>query len=774
MLLDLRYALRTMRRNPGYALTGMICLALAMGVNATLFSLLNSMLFRKLPVPEAGRIVQIHRERTQVCGWRDFLGFRDHLQSLRVAAWLPAGIYADVDGANVEVRFEMVSANYAGVLRLAAYRGRWFVPEEDAPASEPAVVIAHRFWQTRLHGDPAAVGRLIRIQEQPFRIVGIAPPGYEGALPPWAVDAWVPQAALAAAFGTQGSDPRVNLVGRLHPGVTLERAAAELQALDLGPLNKDPLHVEWASGFAANGRKYLKPMLTLVIVVCVMVLLIACVNVANLLLSRAVSRRREMAIRQSLGAGRWRLFRAALAEGLILAAGSVALGTAAGYWTGRLLERALPSVPTSYYNGIRLALDWRVVLFLGAAGVASAVLFSLPPALENGRRDLNPANSKSRQGDVYSLLQVALSLALLIATGLLLRALHRAETGDPGFATDHRLYVNLLAPPNKFPPAQAAQLYSSLLEQARALPGVTEATLEFHSGGPGCVSASAVTPPRKLDGATVEPNYFAVLRVPIMQGAAFRSTGDTPEVVINETFARTLWPGERALGKTIWLGCQPAQRRIGQVAGIARDRNDRSLDGSPQPYVYLSRRQSPGGGPAHLIVRTAGSPYRWSKPLLQVAQRGGPNLLIFEVQSLEEASSRALWELKWQASLLGGVGLLAAVLAAIGLYGVVACSVSRRTHEIGVRTALGASPADVLRMVLGHGLRITTMGIAGGLLVSAGTVRLLRGFLYGMSPFDPLSFAAASIAWLAIAMLASWLPARRATKVDPGVALRVW
>jgi predicted permease len=414
------------------------------------------------------------------------------------------------------------------------------------------------------------------------------------------------------------------------------------------------------------------------------------------------------------------------------------------------------------------------------AGVLSAVMFSLPPALENCRRDLSPAMKgtvvgRRWRGDVYSLVQVAFSLALLIATVLLLRALYRAETLNPGFAADHRLYVNLMAPPDKFPTAQAAQLYTSLLAQARALPGVRDATLEFGSGDAGCAAAAALAPPRKLQRATVEPNYFAVLRVPVVKGAPFPATGglgEATEAVINETMARIWWPGENALGKTLWLGCQPGKQGIGQVAGIVRDRHDLSLDENPQPFLYLSRRQSEGSGFARLIVWTTANPYRWAKPLLRVAQSGGPNLSIFDVQSLEDEASRSLWELKWQASLLGGVGLLAAVLAAIGLYGVVAYSVSRRTHEIGIRMALGAAPADVQRMVLGLGLRITAAGIACGLLVSAATVRLLRGFLYGMSPFDTLAFAAGSVAWLAIAMLASWLPARRATRVDPGVALK--
>lgn len=760
MRLDLRYALRTMARNPGYALTAIVCLALAMGVNATLFGFLDSMYFRKLPVPQADRIVQIHREHGQACSFQDYLAFRDKLRSLRLAAWLPAASYADTGGDNVQIRFEMVSADYARILGLNTFRGRWFVPEEDSPSATPVIVLTHRFWQTKLHGDPAAVGSLLRIQEGTFHIVGIAEPGYEGALPPWAIDAWIPNASIRAAAGLSPAEMMVNLVGRLSPGATIERAAAEMSALNLHTrVANDPLHVEPVSGFAANGRKYLRPVLTLMIGVCAVVLLIACVNVANLQLARAASREKEMMIRRALGARRAQLFRASLLEGLILAACSVALGMAAGYLTGRLLEAALPSVPTSYYNGIRLAMDWRVLALLAGVGAVSAIAFSLPAAWDR---------SRPRYRDLYPLAQVALSLTLLVATGLLLRALHRAQTADPGFATANRLAVNLLTPANRFTPAQAALLHDSLLSRARALPGVKDATLIFGAAA-NCASTSALAPARRIRGAVVEPNYFDVLRVPVVKGAVFEREG----VVVNETMARQFWPGEDAIGKTVWLGCKAAGRSMATVAGLVRDRNDLALDEQPSPALYLSRRNSPAASFGRLIVWTAGNPSHWARPLLQVARSGSPNLAVLGVQTLDDEASRSLWELKWQTSLLGAVGALALALAAIGLYGVLAWSVSRRTREIGIRMALGAKPADVHRLVLGRGTRITVLGIAAGLALSAGAVRLLRGFLYGMSPFDPLAFAAAGAAWLAIALLASWLPARRAMRIDPGVALKM-
>ena len=791
---DFHHALRMIRRNPGYAFTAMLCLALAMGVNTILFSFLDSMFFRKLPVPDAGRIVQVHRAKTPFCTWREYLDFRDGLRSLQAASVSRFGGVARVDGIYLPMASETVSANFASVLRLGTTLGRWFTPEEDSPSSEPVIVIGYNLWEAKLHRDPAIIGKQMRFDDmQSFRIVGVAPQRFAGVIPPIAADAWVPEASLQNLRGGS-SGRKVNLIARLAPGATLETATAEMRVMEAGlgavdrgdPRSSDPVRVEDTSGFFTGYRSPFKPLLWIMSVVSGMVLLIACVNVANLLLSRAAVRRREMALRQSLGASRARLLREQLTEGLVLAAGGVALGIFFGYWTGRALELALHGSPGpgAFYQGIQLEIDWRVALFLGAAGAASAILFSLPPALENSRRDLGPAlngadrGRASRQRELYSLAQVALSLTLLVATGLLLRALERVENIEPGFAVDHRLYVELSAAPSIRAQTAAAQLFSYVLEQARALPGVEDATLSnaffgfYHSG---CGSTSSGAAPRRLGANTVEPNYFEMMRVPIVQGRGFGpggTPGEPPSIVVNETMARTWWPGESAIGKSLWVGCDRTKRQMGEVIGIARDSKYIALGDPQEPFYYVSRRQDAGDGYFTLTIRTAGNPYLWAKPLLKAVQGAGPNLRIYETDSLENTIALSLWEVKWQAALLGSVGLLAIVLAAIGLYGVVAYAVSQRTREIGVRMAMGATPGDVQWMVLGRGLRITAAGIAGGLLLSAATVHWLRSYLYGLSPFDPIAFAGASLAWVIIAMLASWYPARRATRVDPLTALK--
>ncbi|MEI9972910.1 MAG: ABC transporter permease [Ignavibacteriota bacterium] len=404
---DFSCAVRRIRRNPGYAVTATLCLALALGVNTTLFSFLDGLYFRKLPVPDADRIVQITRDGGSFCRLGSFRGFGDKLLSIHAAAISGFFDSMDVDRTGYDIVIEGVSANYPQVLRLGTALGTWFRAEAD---DMPEVVISYHLWQTRFAGDPNVLGRQVGMLMRTCRVVGVASRDFTGTRSPLLVDAWIP---LVSA------DHRMNLIGRLTPGATLASATAEmavvnaqLRAADPGNEEfKDPIRVDAASGFLrAGSRESFLPIVKLLSAVSIMVLLIACVNVANLLLSRAAVRQREMAIRQSLGASRARLFRETLAEGLVLAAFGLILGTAFGYWTGYALELAMPSVPNALYRGLRLGIDWRVALFLALAGVLSAILFSLPPALANIRRPLSPAMKggdirHSRQREIYSVAQ---------------------------------------------------------------------------------------------------------------------------------------------------------------------------------------------------------------------------------------------------------------------------------------------------------------------------------------------------------------------------------
>ena len=778
---DFSRALRRIRHNPGYASTAMLCLALALGVNATLFSFLDGLYFRKLPVPEADRVVQIGRADLAFSP-EEYLRFRDELRSVQATSAFLYFESIETGRMGFDVNIEQVSANYPQVLRVGTAIGTWFAPEAN-PAEERSVVISYRLWKTRFGGDRDVLGKSVTVFMSHMRIAGVAPPEFTGTTPPFLVDVWVPDYRPAYARYRK-------LIGRMMPGTTIANVSEEIRVITARLRADDPRNEVLAApvtvrphvGFVTDSRRSnFLPILILLCAVAGIVLLIACVNVANLLLSRAAVRQREMAIRQSLGASRARLFRETFAEGLLLAAGGLLLGVLFGYATGRAIEIALPSVPNALYQGLRLGIDWRVAALLGAAGTLCAILFSLPPAFANSRRNLSPAMKggdirHSRQREFYSIAQVAGSLALLIAAGLLLRALDHVQHIDPGFATDHRLYVQLRARGTGYTPQAATALYSRLLQQARELPGVQDATLAwkiFPGAGFWCAGPSR-DGGKEARSNTVEPNYFEMMGIPIVRGRDFSLTDstDTTHAIVNQTMARRFWPNEDAVGKTVWIGgCPGGAAKPATVIGVARDAKYDSMDEQPQLLFYVSRRDDPQNPFYALLIRTAGEPRQWTQPLVDLVRRSGGDLRIYDAGTIGDAVARSLWEAKWQASLLAALGLLAIVLAAIGVYGVVACSVSQRTREIGVRMALGALPLDVQWMVLAHGLRITAIGVAAGLLLSAAAVRLLRGFLYGLSPFDPVAFAAASLAWIAIAMLASWYPARRATRVDPMTAL---
>jgi predicted permease len=749
---DFTHAFRTIRKNPGYAVTAMLCLGLALGVNTTLFALLDSVYFRRLPVPEADRLLVAQRSATPFVYWGEYLQIRDRLKTVRTTSTLFFSTEVKTGGRTFGALAECVSGSFGEVLQAGTAVGEWFRSD-----SEPDAVLSYAFWKNKLNGDPDAIGRQILVGTNSFRVMGIAAPRFRGAFPPFSVDLWVPMGALPSSTP---SGPPVGVVSRLRPGMTRAAAEAEFHVIDAelradprNPRSKDPVVVEPLAGvLRRGGRRMLEPVVKMMALLCGAVLLIACVNVANLLLSRAAVRERELAIRRALGATGWRLFRARLAESMLLAAGATLLGLAGGEAIGWALQWALPSIPDPGYHGLAFAADARVMLYSATAGLTAALLFTF--ASGNG--------SRGKRRRIYSAAQVALSLTLLVGTGLLLRAMLRVERTDPGFARERRLAAQIYG--------NASEL-TAALAQARAIPGVEAATLASGLLGPGnggCAALSAAETPRRTQSNLVDANYFDIMNVAFVRGATFAKA---PGVIVNETMARVWWPEQEPIGKSLWTGCAAEERAVAPVIGIVRDTQD-PLDGAPRPAYYLPRPETARGQVFALIVRTAGDAREWARPLADAVSRVSPEVRVFEVRSIEEALRLTFWETRWRAALLGGIGALAVVLAAIGLYGVVACSVAQRSREIGVRMAVGAQPGDVQWMVLGEALRLTAIGVAAGLALSVAAARLLRAFLYGLSPFDPVAFAGAALAWVLIAMLASWWPARRAARVDPWTALK--
>lgn len=804
---DLHYAVRVLRRSPGYTLTAMVCLALGIGVNSTVFTMVDELFWEPLAVPQSNRVMTIGRTGDEsTCSYRDYREFERRVAAPRgrlfsgLLAYDNVAISLDVEGTSQIVMGEAVSANFADILQLPAQAGRWFRPEDERLGSDPVAVLSDGAWTRRFGRSMSAIGQRVRIEAQWYRVVGIAPPGFVGVSPPHAMEIWIPftsQPYVKELLANAGERerPRVRLIGRLAAGTGMRTAEAALPSVDAQIRREFPrdttstgaLTLEVAAGASNPGvREVAAPISITLLSVTGIVLLIACVNVANLLISRSAVRRREMAVRQALGASRWRLARQTLAEGIVLAAGGAALGLLFGCGANLLLARSLPALPHVGMVMLDLSVNWRVALFAAAAGLASAMLFSLSPAIEHSRPDLTSSLKgegagarRMRQRDVYVIAQVALSLTLLIAATLLVRALQHAQGIDPGFAMDHRLAARINVSEPEYTPESAKLFLARLLDSVRAAPGVQSATLSYTTplsfSDSVCTSTTPDVRPRRALSDVVVPGYFDTIGTPILRGRQFAPAdqpGSPPAVIVNQTFATRFWPNEDPLGKTVWLGCDTKQpRAMAQVVGVAKDAKYESLDEAPRRFVYRPLAQDWVGFVA-VIVETSGAPGEFTAPLRALLHRLDSNLRVYEIETLEQSASQSLWKVRWQATLLAVFGGLAMLLAAVGLYGVVAYSVAQRTREIGVRLAMGAQRADVLWMVLARGLGLTAAGIGAGLVLSAGVMRLLATLLYGMSPLDPVAFTVASLAWMAVAMLASYVPARRAMKVDPVVALR--
>jgi predicted permease len=801
MLHDLRYALRLLRRSPGYALAAMLCLALGIGVNTTAFSMIDELFLRPLSVPRADRVVRIERGTDdRACSYREFEDLRARTSSAfaGLAAVIEVETALDTRDVSHIIVGEAVSTNFADTLALRPQLGRWFRPEDAALTTEPVAVLSDHAWEERFGRSPEVLGKLVRIETQSYRVIGVAPPEFRGAAPPIAAEVWVPIPAMPIfredlSNPADRKHPRVSLIGRLAGHITPASAQAFVRAADadIRTGRSVPLSVTAAAGaWFPGARQVAGPMTALLAAVSAIVLLIACVNVANLLLSRAVARRRETAVRRALGAGRWRLVRQAVAEGILLACGGAALGLLFGYATNRLLLHYLGTVPeTGSLSAVNLDVNWCVAAFGVAAALGGAILFTLSAAFEQSRGNMlagiagGAAAGRTRQRDAYVVAQVALSLVLLVAAGLLVRALQRAEHIPTGFAMEHRLSARIYISEPEYTAATARVFFDRALAEVRGMPGVQGAALSygvplsFPPTSGGCAATSETQKPIPINGGNnISPGYFATLGIPLVAGRDFlpQDRDAKPSfVIVDQTLAGCLWPGGAAVGRRVRLGCDPHRAHEAMVIGVVGDSKYNSLDELTRGAAFTVHAPAPEEimGFMALTVHTTGEPTAFAGPLRTALRRIDPALRIYHIQTLRELAAVSLWKIRWQAALIGAFGSLAILLAALGMYGVVAYSVAQRTREIGIRMAIGAQKSDVLRLVLSRGLRLTAAGISIGLALSAASTRLLRAFLYGVSPWDAVAYLGAALLWLIIAILASYLPARRAAQVNPSVAL---
>lgn len=819
---DLRFGARLLLRQPGFTAVAVLSLALGIGVNTTIFSVVNAVLLAPVSLHEPERLVEIYTSTMPdmpylTTSYPDFTDLRDQVDSLSglmAHAMVRASLTRE-DRSELALG-EVVTDNYFTLLGVPLALGRGFLPEENrTEGTHPVIVVSHAFWQHRLGGAPDIVGRHVRLSGVEYEIIGVATPAFKGTVPGLVPEFWTPimMVEKLSVAGIQSVSPSPGatraerrgtrwlfVTGRLAPGRTLAEARAQIDTVAARLAQQYPdVNGKLKGTVLASRDVRLHPMAdgvlgaaaALLLGAVGLVLLIACANVANMLLARAAARRREMAVRLAIGAGRGRLVRQLLVEGLLLATLGGVAGVLLSLWGTRLvaaLQPALP-LPMSFEFGI----DVRVLTFALAVTLLTALLFGLVPAVQASRPALVPALKQGSDGlddgrrrrmplrDVLVVGQLAVSLLLLVSGALLVRGLLRANRIDPGFAPDRLATVSLNLQMMGYSSEQAPAFQQRLVETLRGLPGVESVALTTRLPLASDVQMEAIHIPgvhkpgddaTPVDAAWVGPGYFDVLAVPILEGRTFTEsdrTGAPLVAVINEAMARRYWPGRSAVGERFYT--EGFENPPVQIVGVVRDYKVRSLGEAPRPYIHMAWHQDTRRLTT-VAVRTAGPAAAAVAGLRRAVQTLDPQAVITSEGTLVDLLQASLTPTRVAAGLLGAFAALALLLAAIGLYGVVSYAVAQRTREVGVRMALGARSQDVLRLVLGQGLRRAAVGVVLGSLGAVGVARALASLLYGVSTVDPLAFAVAVLVLLAVAFLANLVPARRAARVDPLLALR--
>ncbi len=799
MLNRIRYASRSLLRSPGFTLAAVLCLGLAIGANTAIFTVLNAVLLKPLGYAEPTRLVMLWErfaerpEGHNVVAPADFLDWRAQTRSFNSMAALAEGHETLTGlGEAQQVPVQAVTASFFPVLGVTPSLGRTFTAEEDTPAGPALVVVSDRFWRRHLSADPRAIGQSVTLGGTPFTVIGVMPPGFRFAgRSTEEAELWTPLSLDPARDYRATSGRYLLAVGRLRPGVTVEQADGELRALAARLADEHPVfNAGWTTTLVPLREQVVggarTPLLVLAGVVA-FVLLIACANVANLQLARGAVRRRELAVRTALGAGRGTLVRDLLAESLVLSIAGGALGLLLAVWgTAALVALAPAGLPRLE----EISVDGRTLAFTTVLSILTGFIFGLLPALHSSRADLNDvikeggrgvSGGRLRSGLVAA--QLALSLVLLVGAGLLIRSFLRLSREDPGFDASHVLAAKVDLPTNRYntDPRQAA-FFEELLARIRRLPGVTAASainwLPFGGGG----SASsyfvegrpAPAPGQELgaDIRAVDPDYFHTLGIPLRAGELFTSR-DGPHirkaVVINQALAHQVFPGENPIGRHVLMPWGDTLN--GEIVAVVGDTRAAGLDSVARPTLYWPMAQFPWSFMS-LVIRTRGTPEALIRPVTSELHALDADVPLANPRPLDSFLSQSVASQRFTMLLLGAFAAVAVVLAAIGISAVVANAVVRRTREIGVRMALGAERRDVLRMVLRQGMLLVVIGIGVGLAGALALTRVLRNLLYGVSPTDLVTFAGVPLLLAGIALVAAYLPARRAADVDPMVALR--
>jgi len=803
-------------KNPGVTIIVIIALALGIGANTAIFSVVNAVLLRPLPYDESDRLVFLN-EKSPVLdemsiSYPNFIDWRNHNQSFeKIGVYNRASYNLTGAGEAERIVTGQVSADLFSVLRVNALHGRVFTNDEDKPGGPPVVVLSYPLWQRRFGGQTSILNQPITLNNKSYTVIGIMPESY---LYPSRVEMWVPVGQLSdqPSWQSRGNHPGLYGVARLKPGVTFEQAEADMNNVAAN------LEKQYPDSNTAT-RVRMRPLMEIfvsdvrralwVIFGAVgFVLFIACANIANLLLARATSRKKEMAIRTAVGASRWRIARQLLTESIVLSLIGGGIGLVLARWGVDLILYVSPNaIPRSREIG----LDWTVLAFTVGVSFLTGILFGLIPAIQAGDVDVHETLKETGRGtsgrqwlrSSLVVVEVATTLVLLIGAGLMIRSFYLLQKVNPGFSHEHLTSFSVSLPQKKYATEeQQASFYNRLLENIRALPGVesTAAASGLPLGNNGWQTSFVVDgqpiPPREqiplMEACLVTPDYFKAMNIPVLRGRVFTDRDDRSHlagrdlsklnenqraiaglnsIVIDEEFAKRYWPNEDPVGKRVRLGTENDAPKLEVLGVVGRVKMESLNQNSDRVQGYFPFNQTPDNGMT-VLIKGASDPNQLISSVRGAIREIDPDQPIYSIRTMNEIRAESVAGERLNLTLLSLFAGIALVLAIVGIYGVMSYSVTQRTHEIGIRMAIGARPRDVFKMVLGQGMKLALLGVVIGLGSAFALTRLMETMLFGVEPTDKLTFAAISIMLITVALLACYLPGRRATKVEPTISLR--
>ena len=803
---DIRYALRMLRKSPGFTAVAVLTLALGIGANTAIFSVVYAVLLRPLPFADPGQLVRVFdsnpHDQVEFDGlsYVDFEECREQNHAFTdMAANQAHELTLTGAGEPSVLATNVVTPEIFSVLGVKPLAGRTFLPEDGERGAAPVVILSENLWRSRFGADPNLVGRSINLDKRPFTVVGIMPAGFRSLLFTPREDIWIPL-AQDPLFGSWMSRPVghwMRVIARLRPGVSIAQAQAEMDAMSARLAKESPAQ---DSGWAIHVEPLRQdivgdagPALLVLLGAVGLVLLIACVNIANLLLSRASSRAREIAVRIALGAGRKRIIRQLLTESAVLGLLGGLTGILLAYWGVHSLITLLPAdLPRAQ----TIRVDGAVLAFALLLSVAASFVFGLAPSvfaadssLQTGLKEAAGRSGESggqrRARGFLAVAEIALAMVLLVAAGLLLRSFSMLTSVNPGFNAEHLVKADISLPQFEYSsPEQWTSFSNELLARVHSEPGLQDsalaAPLPLDEGNVNLGFEIAGNPPLPpglnltADFTSVSPDYFRVMEIPLLRGRFFseQDSASAPRVtVISEMMARRYFPNQDPLGRQLKFGFRPDDDVAREIVGIVGDVRDVSLSQNPGPMMYVPFAQAPFWG-GQMVVRSTLSTSSVAASIRAATHEIDKDLPVTDIETLPEALDASVAQPRFRTLLIGLFGGIALLLAAVGIFGVISYSVSRRAHEIGIRMALGATPKHVMRMVLGESAKLVLLGLALGVPAALGLTRFLSTLLFGVHPADPLTFLGVALLLTVVALVASYVPARRAMRVDPLVALR--